>query len=586
MSRPLRVSALALTLLLPLIAAADQFQPLTVKNGRCEIVLPTERADDQYLLVLGSLAQTGGPWRVRVAAEPTTAPVHIPPWENPRDPTWQKQINKLAELQATSRRQRAVAMSFTPLKDPPRYKTFHLFVKDDGFANPGSYEAVTAELRGVGRHCQVYVDRDADPAKLQPTIADAIQTFDNEVWPNALGDALDVDRDGRFTLLFSGKLDRMQGGQVKLSGFVRGSDFFRDLAPPFGNRCDMMYLNTDLKPGPYLRTLLAHEYTHAVICSEHIFGDYLPGADRRDEHAWLNEAIAHLVEDRYGASWANLDYRISCYLNAPGRYSLVVPDYYGARLWRDPGTRGCTYLFLRWCVDKFGPELLTRLVQSNLSGVENLEAATQTRFAELFREWSTAIALGGSGVDVEGVKTLQGVRLRAPLASRLLTGMYFDCVSLGTGQCEITLAPTAMAQVVLHSPAAMRSRILVSGPAAADLQVTLIHLPSQMPRLELANTKLPSGEYIVSLRCHHSDLMVEHIAWERVVTHQGADDDTSFRPETASDATVRQWFGKVALKSGETVQSIPLRVPAEESVVKVVAKSPSGYRVSAWTVLK
>jgi hypothetical protein len=62
--------------------------------------------------------------------------------------------------------------------------------------------------------------------------------------------------------------------------------------------------------------------------------------------------MAHLVEDQFGYSWSNLDYRIGGYLSAPERYPLVVPEYFHAGLWRTPGTRGACYLFLRWCRER------------------------------------------------------------------------------------------------------------------------------------------------------------------------------------------------------------------------------------------
>ena len=39
-----------------------------------------------------------------------------------------------------------------------------------------------------------------------------------------------------------------------------------------------------------------------------------------------------------------------------------------ACLWRTHGTRGATYLFLRWCTDAEGPALLSRLSRSSLQG--------------------------------------------------------------------------------------------------------------------------------------------------------------------------------------------------------------------------
>src|SRR5262249_7865045 len=148
-----------------------------------------------------------------------------------------------------------------------------------------------------------------------------------------LGQARDVDRDGRFTILLSPLLGKLQAGKVAIDGFVRGSDFQLEAAPPFGNRCDMLYLNSRVRPGAYLRTLLAHEYTHAVLFCEHVLERHLPGANPADEEGWLNEGLAHVVESLHGRSWQNLDYRVAAYQACPERYPLVVADYFHAGLW-------------------------------------------------------------------------------------------------------------------------------------------------------------------------------------------------------------------------------------------------------------
>src|SRR5262249_49964380 len=158
-----------------------------------------------------------------------------------------------------------------------------------------------------------------------------------------------------------------------------------------------------LKPGPHLRAVITHEYTHALVFSEHVFGKYLAEFPPADEESWLNEALAHLAEDQLGYGWSNLDYRISAFLNSPEKYSLVVADYYGSGLWRIPGIRGATYLFLRWCVDACGVDILTRLIQSNLAGINNLEVATGESFPKLFREWTAALALGRMNLPGNGV---------------------------------------------------------------------------------------------------------------------------------------------------------------------------------------
>jgi hypothetical protein len=575
----------AAQLLAPPRAFAAPLLPLAVADGRCECVLATEHDDDQYLLILGSMSRSPMPQRVMLCTATAAEPELLPLAKPVADPRWRQQIQQLADRQARARLQPAAGV-FPPLAKPPPQKVFHLFVKDNDFHNPASYVAITANLHGVGRHCQVYVDRDhADTKALEPAINDAIRTFDNDVFPRALGQALDVDRDGRFTILFSGWLAKLQNGKVKVSGFVRGSDFYRDLAPPLGNHCDMMYLSTALKPGPYLRTLIAHEYTHGVVFSEHVFGDYLPGWPRQDEEGWLNEALAHLVEDQHGYSWGNLDYRVSAYLSAPQRYALVVPDYYGSKLWRDPGTRGCTYLFLRWCVDRFGPDLLGRLARSNLSGIANLEAATQTPFEEMFRHWSAAQAFGGSGIALDNVAPLVRIDPRDKLGSRRLCGPHWHEMPLVKGQREMLLAGTAVGYVLLHSPAGARTRLTVTAAAKTELQVSLVRLPRPLPRLELNHQAEANGDIRLTLTAHHAAVRLDEALWERLVTQENADGDTSYTCKLPG-AGVRQWFGDARLKAGETRHSAVIRLPAgvrlEDVVFKVTGVDDAGYRVSGW----
>ena len=57
---------------------------------------------------------------------------------------------------------------------------------------------------------------------------------------------------------------------MPVDGFVRVADLDPAFQAPFGNQCDMMYLSTALKAGPHLRTVLAHEYMHAVVFSQQV----------------------------------------------------------------------------------------------------------------------------------------------------------------------------------------------------------------------------------------------------------------------------------------------------------------------------
>jgi hypothetical protein len=579
--RPCRAAGLVALLCLaaaPPESGSDAPIPLAVRAGRCTFVLPDAGRGDKFLLIVGSLSRGPMPHRVTVRTKTTDDSVSLPVADDDPGPAWRRYTNDRADRLERSRKDHTPATDYPPTPDPPRRRDFHLFSGGNDFASASSFAAVRGELRGVGQHCLVYVDADyPDPAGLQPAVDEVIRVFDGAIFPAARseqGRCLDVDRDGRFAILFSSRLSRMTGGKGTLSGFVLGSDFYRDLRAPFGNHCDMLYLNTDLRPGPYLRTLIAHEYTHAIVFSEHVFGDYLPDAQGGEEESWLNEGLAHLAEQRHGFGWSNLDYRVSAFLSSPQSYSLVVPDYYGAGLWRDPGCRGATYLFLHACACD-DASLSERLVRSNLAGVANLEAATREPFAALFRRWTLAIARG---------RIPAGHDLFRPLGGRLLCGARTDEVPLTAGRWESDLAGTAAAYLLLHSPGEMRSRVTIEADASADLQVTLLPLPPEFSRLSLRVEAVRPGAVRLAVTAHDAGLILQEAAWEKAAP-TGRPEDTSYRPENPAGDTIQAWFGEPHLAAGETRRSRVIALPVGEAgawLFKITGQDAAGRSVAAW----
>src|SRR5438067_6267714 len=133
--------------------------PLAVRAGSCEAVLDTADPGAQFYLIFGSLAAEPGPFRVTVRTEATGAPVAIsaePPTRSHADAALRQQ---LAQRLERARQQRPPREQFPPLQAPPQQKVFYLFTGDQDFHDAAAYSAVTGELRALGRHCQVYVDR-------------------------------------------------------------------------------------------------------------------------------------------------------------------------------------------------------------------------------------------------------------------------------------------------------------------------------------------------------------------------------------------------------------------------------------------
>ena len=302
-------------------------------------------------------------------------------------------------------------------------RPFDIHVGTGSLDDASNYVRVTGRCVAESKSVRVFLDeQQAFDQTTREAATEILDLLENQIIPRSrelIGTHADIDGDGKLAVLLTPVLDRVPAGQTALGGYVRGGDFRRDMSPPFGNHADVIYLNSRaISPGEHLHALLAHEYTHAVGFSE-TWRMSADGSPVRDEEDWLNEAIAHVAEQLHHAGWSNIDYRIDRYLRAPHAAPLVVPDASRAGLWRDPGCRGASYLFLQWCVDQFGDNLLSKLIHSRLRGRANIEHATGVPFAELYRRWTIALCDDGPESLASGYRTL---RLHGPLGDAVLNG--------------------------------------------------------------------------------------------------------------------------------------------------------------------
>ncbi|HUE17104.1 MAG TPA: hypothetical protein VMR25_23195 [Planctomycetaceae bacterium] len=423
----------------------------------------------------------------------------------------------------------AVKAAIGPLREPSASgsRTFSLHVTDGSLDDPAQYATIHARTIAEGRQVRVYLDDQQSRSDLaHGLVQEVIDLFDDDVIPRfrgVLGTYRDVDHDGRFAILLSPWLSRLQGGRTSVGGFVRGSDFQTCLGLPFSNRCDMMYVNSQTLPGPHLRTLLIHEYTHAV-CFSRRTADTFGRSRFPEEEDWLNEAIAHCAESLFQGGWSNLDYRISRFLNDPAAFPLVVGDYYRAGLWRCHGCRGATYLFLRYCVERFGPETLTRLIGNPAHGTHNIELATGCSFDRLFRDWTlslldppfrepvpaaterpatvelgtrsvVAAAANSSGASLSARPVLAPLDLYGSLGQWGLAGPRRRICDVDASPQHFELKGTSALYLELFANGAPGPRRLcLQGSPGSRMQVSVIRLADDSARIEVEAAWSPKSE--------------------------------------------------------------------------------------------
>ena len=352
--------------------------------------------------------------------------------------------------------------SHQPLVGP---RDFFLHVTDGDLDDPKQYARITADNMACGTRVRIFVDQQLAAGEVsQSRIDELVSVLEDDVVPRVesqFGPLSDVDGDGCLAIVLTPWLSRLQGGRTSIGGMVRSSDFQRDVSPPLGNRCDMLFLNSSLPSDAALRDLLSHEVAHAACISQRLSRGI---GKLRDEDDWLSEALAHLAEP----GWTNLDHRLAAFLDDPSRFPLVVPDYYRAGLWRNPGCRGATYLFTRWCIEHRGPQLVRQLAQSVERGRKNIERATGRQFEDLFREWNLSLA---DGVEL----TSPGLRsaLHRLASAGLQPTICHDASSKHTLQVRGTAFTIVDLLVDEPSPRTLR----IAGDSTAKWQFSICRRP-------------------------------------------------------------------------------------------------------------
>jgi hypothetical protein len=163
-------------------------------------------------------------------------------------------------------------------------------------------------------------------------------------------------------------------------------------------------------------------------------------------------------------------------------------------------------------------------------------------------------------------------------------------LSSAEGWCHLDVAGTAAANVLLCGLGEQRCRVEVQADVGTQLQLSLIRLPADLPRLGLRVEENAEGACVLRLRALDAAVWLEEAAWERSVPGSDGRAPTSWAAGKPAGQSAQEWFGQAPLRPGETRTSIPVELPAGRGagpvLFKVTGRDALGRRVTGWTVVE
>ena len=285
----------------------------------------------------------------------------------------------------------------------------------NSLVSTSSYITISATSRCVTDKVAMYVDDRVslnDASVLTQSDVDKLcaqYTRDVETEINVYGVSPDIDNDGVVIALLTPAINQLgaSGGGIVTGFFYAGDLMTGGNGVPSSNGGEIVYLLVPDPQGVYgtpisngfamsnlLPAVFPHELQHLISYYQHVM---VSGGSSEED--WLNEAMSHFTEDLVGEGQENPS-RYNLYLQAPASYSIIAGSS------PNLSERGGGYLFLRYLYEQSSDPsgFLRNLIQTHLTGVDNLEAAfggSSSDFStvsQFLRRFGVALALTNQNV--------------------------------------------------------------------------------------------------------------------------------------------------------------------------------------------
>ena len=223
---------------------------------------------------------------------------------------------------------------------------------------------------------------DEEKEEIAKELKEVLDEFDRKTYPDVtytfgIESYLGADGNSKITLLF-------HKAKAGVNGYIRNIDAYEKVVAPTSNERKIIYLNTDLIDGEWLKETLAHELVHLITLNKK---DLRYGVK---EDIWLNEARAEYAVTLLGyneGSETYIDSRINLFLERP--YTSLT-NWSGSNY-----DYGVVNSFVHYLVDHYGIRILSNSLDSKKVGVESIEEVLRNSgyketFADVFTNWAIA----------------------------------------------------------------------------------------------------------------------------------------------------------------------------------------------------
>ena len=225
-----------------------------------------------------------------------------------------------------------------------------------------------------------------DQSQIQTFFINLATEFEQKIYPTitgTFGSEWSPGIDGQLPMTALVHLMKDDAG-----GYTNYGDEYPRVQVPNSNEREIIYLNVKATRGPFLKSFLAHEFTHLITFNQK------DKTKRVSEEVWLNEVRAEYAPTLmgYDANYedSNLKQRVKSFLekqsNSLTEWENKTYDY------------GTANLFAQYLVDQYGKEVLIDSLKSSKVGIASLnealqKGAFQEDFSQVFTNWVITLFL-------------------------------------------------------------------------------------------------------------------------------------------------------------------------------------------------